>query len=60
MVSFCIAEGKTVFLRTTATGVYASHDTDRFDIFTVDGTEVKKTTAVFTDRAFYKARAVGG
>lgn len=59
---FCstVFEGKTVFLRTTATGVYASHDTDRFDIFTVDGTEVKKTTAVFTDRAFYKARAVGG
>ncbi len=42
---------------TVATGVYASHNTDRFRIFKFDGNNASVTTHVFDGRAFYKARA---
>ena len=44
-------------IRTVATGVYASHDTDTFSVFTLnsDGTYTRKNY-VFEGRAFYKAR----
>lgn len=42
---------------TVATGVYASHNTDRFKLFKFDGNNVTETSYVFDGRAFYKARA---
>ena len=42
---------------TVATGVYASHNTDRFKLFKFDGNNASATTHVFDGRAFYKARA---
>ena len=42
---------------TVATGVYASHNTDRFKLFKIDGNNATATTHVFDGRAFYKARA---
>ena len=42
---------------TVATDVYASHDTDRFKLFTVDGKSATAATYTFDGRAFYKARA---
>lgn len=41
-------------IRTAATNVYASHDTDRFTVFASDGTQISE--AIFSDYAFYKAR----
>lgn len=41
-------------IRTAATNVYASHDTDRFTVFAPDGTQISE--AIFSDYAFYKAR----
>ena len=42
---------------TVATKVYADHDTDRFKLFTFEGSGVSVKTHVFDGRAFYKARA---
>ncbi len=42
---------------TVATGVYASHNTDRFKLFKFDGNNASPTVHVFDGRAFYKARA---
>ncbi len=42
---------------TVATGVYASHNTDRFELFTFGLTIATPTEFVFDGRAFYKARA---
>ncbi len=42
---------------TVATGVYASHNTDRFKLFKFDGNNATPTTHVFDGRAFYKARS---
>ncbi len=42
---------------TVATGVYASHDTDRFILYTFGLTVATPTEFVFDGRAFYKARA---
>jgi hypothetical protein len=42
---------------TVATNVYASHDTDRFKLFTFDGNNATAKTYTFDGRAFYKARA---
>ncbi len=42
---------------TAATGVYASHDTDRFILYTFGLTIATPTEFVFDGRAFYKARA---
>ncbi len=42
---------------TVATGVYASHNTDRFKLFKFDGNNATPTVHVFNGRAFYKARA---
>lgn len=49
------------FIRTYAQNVYASHDTDNFDIFW--GTSLDKAPSgsfkvTLSDRAFYKARAI--
>ncbi len=59
---FCSIEyqGKLLLFRTVATNVYASHDTDRFRVFTVEGkTSTGSVEIVFPDRAFYKARVIG-
>ena len=42
---------------TVATGVYASHNTDRFKLFKFDGNNAATTVHTFDGRAFYKARA---
>ncbi len=42
---------------TVATGVYASHNTDRFKLFKFEGTVATAKTYTFDGRAFYKARA---
>lgn len=42
---------------TVATGVYASHNTDRFKLFKFDGNNAAATVHTFDGRAFYKARA---
>lgn len=54
--SICeLPDGRVI--RTVATGVYQSHNTDRFAVFTPVGTNsYTKTEYVFKDRAFYKAR----
>ncbi len=42
---------------TVATGVYAAHDTDRFNLYTFGLTIATPTEFIFDGRAFYKARA---
>jgi hypothetical protein len=42
---------------TVATGVYVSHDTDRFKLFSFNGNSVTAKEYVFAGRAFYKARS---
>ncbi|MBO5701452.1 MAG: hypothetical protein J6S71_03330, partial [Clostridia bacterium] len=43
--------------RTVATGVYASHNTDRFKLFEFSESIANSKEFVFEGRAFYKARA---
>lgn len=42
---------------TVATKVYADHDTDRFKLFSFEGSKATAKTYTFDGRAFYKARA---
>ena len=42
---------------TVATKVYADHDTDRFKLFSFEGSKATSKTYTFDGRAFYKARA---
>lgn len=41
-------------IRTAATNVYASHDTDRFTVFDAEGRQLSEN--IFSEYAFYKAR----
>lgn len=43
--------------RTVATGVYASHNTDRFNLYEFHGGVALAVGYIFEGRAFYKARA---
>lgn len=43
--------------RTVATGVYADHNTDRFTLYSFEGSAVASREYIFEGRAFYKARA---
>ncbi len=43
--------------RTVATGVYADHDTDRFNLYEFHGSVAIAVGYIFEGRAFYKARA---
>lgn len=43
--------------RTVATGVYASHNTDRFNLYEFHGSVAISVGYIFEGRAFYKARS---